>query len=139
LALLTTGAQAKAPDTSTREGGAVEYENCSARDSHAAAIDCSRREYDRLKKLLDAAYNQLVSISDPNLRPFLAAAQRQWSAYRKAETSYVEEEDGGQIGEEVANDLDLKMMADRIQELNRDIIFKKRQTLPLKKAQPAAK
>jgi uncharacterized protein YecT (DUF1311 family) len=137
LALLATAAQAKNPGTSTGTDDSAKYAICSGRDSYAAAMDCYGREYDRLKKLLDAAYKQLISLSDPDLRPFLVASQDKWSAYREAECSYVDQEAGGQLGYEIGSGCDLEMLAKRIEELNGYIAFERKWAITPRKAKPA--
>ncbi len=114
LVLLPLGAEAKSP----RDSEKPTYAACMQRGSHAEVMDCMGAEYRRLKKLLDSISDQLTAISESDTRPALVAAQHQWAAYREAECSYEGLEAGGTFGDEIGGDCQLRMTAQRIQDLH---------------------
>lgn len=84
----------------------------------SAMIQCIGDEFVLQDRRLNATYKKVLAALPAQRRPALVKAQRAWIAFKQADCGFAYDPDGGSAARIVANDCNLRMTAERADQLD---------------------
>lgn len=101
------------------KGLSKQYDTCmdAANGVTSSMLDCIGAETKRQDAVLNKNYREVLNAVSPARKQQLIAAQRSWLAFRKANTDFIEDPDGGTAASVNASSKFMTMTQDRADEL----------------------